>query len=59
MGTDLLVRKPDPLKVEKPEEMAKLKTMNEKIEVLTFSFLTYSYYDNAKGEEGSYYSTYM
>ena len=58
MGADFLVRKPDLLKVEKPERDDKLQTMNEKIEFLTFHF-NYNYYYNAKGEEGSYYSTYM
>ena len=58
MGTDFLVRKLDLLKVEKPGGMAKLQTTNQKIEFLTFSFLTYNYYYNFKGEEGSYYSKY-
>ena len=38
MGTGFLVRKPDPLKVERPERDGKLQTTNEKIEFLTFSF---------------------
>ena len=59
MDTDFLVRKLDLLKVEKPERDNKITDSECENLVFDIFILIYSNYYNAKGEEGSCYSTHM
>ena len=59
IGTDLLVRKPGPLKVERPERDSKITDNGGENWVFDIFILAYSCYYNAKGEEGSYYSRHV